>query len=164
MDASGCHNSCGMLYYMKDGKLDHAEGDPLFPYNKGRLCARCLNLVEAGYHEERLRYPMIRKREDRGNIEAFERITWEEALDIIRNYVVEEIDGKGYGRESIFGMVGTGRNICWQVPWIINNAFGSPNTFCALFSGIRALFRARLRRLRLWAATPFPIWANSANP
>ena len=45
----GCHNSCGMLYCMKDGKLDHAEGDPLFPYNGGRLCARCLNLPEAAY-------------------------------------------------------------------------------------------------------------------
>lgn len=131
----GCHNSCGMLYYMKDGKLDHAEGDPLFPYNGGRLCARCLNLPEAAYHEERLKYPMLRKREDRGNVDAFERITWDEALDVIHEYVVNEIDGKGYGRESIFGMVGTGRNICWQVPWIINNAFGSPNTFCALFTG-----------------------------
>lgn len=30
----GCHNSCGILYYLKDGVMDHAEGDPLFPYNK----------------------------------------------------------------------------------------------------------------------------------
>lgn len=131
----GCHNSCGILYYLKDGVMDHAEGDPLFPYNNGRLCARCLNLHEAGYQENRLKYPLLRKKEDRGNIDAFERISWDEALDYIANYVKNEIDGKGYGRESIFGMVGTGRNICWQVPWIINNAFGSPNTFCALFSG-----------------------------
>ena len=36
----GCHNSCGILYYLKDGVMDHAEGDPLFPYNNGRLSAR----------------------------------------------------------------------------------------------------------------------------
>ena len=131
----GCHNSCGMLYYMKDGKLDHAEGDPLFSYNKGRLCSRCLNLVEAAYNEERLKYPMVRDRKNRGNKDAWRRVSWDEALDIIDEYVKTEIDGKGYGRQTIFGMVGTGRNICWQVPWIINNAFGSPNTFCALFSG-----------------------------
>lgn len=47
----GCHNSCGILYYLKDGVMDHAEGDPLFPYNNGRLCARCLNLHEAGYQK-----------------------------------------------------------------------------------------------------------------
>lgn len=133
----GCHNSCGILYYMKDGKLDHAEGDPTFSYNNGRLCSRCLNLAEAAYPENdsRLKYPMIRKKEDRGDISKFERISWDEALDYIADYVEKEIDGKGLGRESIFGLVGTGRNICWQVPWIINNAFGSPNTFCAFFSG-----------------------------
>lgn len=98
----GCHNSCGILYYLKDGVMDHAEGDPLFPYNNGRLCARCLNLHEAGYQENRLKYPLLRKKEDRGNIDAFERISWDEALDYIANYVKNEIDGKGYGRESIF--------------------------------------------------------------
>lgn len=51
----GCHNSCGILYYLKDSVMDHAEGDPLFPYNNGRLCARCLNLHEAGYQENRLK-------------------------------------------------------------------------------------------------------------
>ncbi|MDR0350311.1 MAG: hypothetical protein LBH64_02025, partial [Coriobacteriales bacterium] len=25
--APGCHNSCGMLYYVKEGRLDHVEGD-----------------------------------------------------------------------------------------------------------------------------------------
>lgn len=152
----GCHNSCGMLYYMKDGKLDHAEGDPLFPYNKGRLCARCLNLAEAAYQEKRLRYPMLRAKEDRGNIDAFKRISWDEALDVIATYVRDEIDGKGYGRESIFGMVGTGRNICWQVPWIINNAFGSPNTFCALFSGDSCAVPRTAATVALMGGYPVP--------
>ncbi len=129
----GCHNSCGMLYYMKDGKLDHAEGDPCFPYNNGRLCARCLNLEEAAYQEGRLKYPMKRDPKDRGDVSKFERITWDEALALIEKNL-DEVTEK-YGRASVFGLVGTGRNICWQVPWIVNNAFKSPNVFCALFSG-----------------------------
>ena len=26
--APGCHNGCGLVYYVKDGVLDHVEGDP----------------------------------------------------------------------------------------------------------------------------------------
>ena len=45
--APGCHDSCGLLLYVKDGKLERVEGDPNQPYNRGRLCMRCLNLPEA---------------------------------------------------------------------------------------------------------------------
>ena len=44
--APGCHDSCGVLMYTKDGKLEKVEGDPLDPCANGRLCMRCLNLVE----------------------------------------------------------------------------------------------------------------------
>lgn len=128
----GCHNSCGILYYMKDGKLDHAEGDPLFPYNNGRLCARCLNLTEAAYGEGRLKYPMKRAKEDRGK-DKWERISWDEALDLIEEKY-NELTGK-YGPETVFGFVGTGRNVCFHMPWVVRNAFRSPNVFCSLFSG-----------------------------
>ena len=42
----GCHDSCGVLYYVKDNKLEKVEGDPLAPYNNGKLCMRCLNMME----------------------------------------------------------------------------------------------------------------------
>ena len=34
----GCHNSCGFLLYVKDGKLERVEGDPLSPHVNGKLC------------------------------------------------------------------------------------------------------------------------------
>ena len=40
--APGCHNGCGVLHYVKDGKLVKIEGDPKSPQFNGRLCMRCL--------------------------------------------------------------------------------------------------------------------------
>ena len=80
--APGCHNNCGVLMYVKDGKLEKVEGDPENPYNQGRLCSRCLAMTDVVYHEDRLMHPMKRAREDRGK-EAFEQISWDEAYEII---------------------------------------------------------------------------------
>ncbi|MEI3229877.1 MAG: hypothetical protein V8S24_00650 [Gordonibacter pamelaeae] len=64
--APGCHNVCGILSYVKDGKLVKVEGDPEDPYNQGRLCSRCLCIPDYVYHEDRLIKPMKRDRADRG--------------------------------------------------------------------------------------------------
>lgn len=36
--APGCHNGCGLVYYVKDGVLDHVEGDRALPSTRG-ACA-----------------------------------------------------------------------------------------------------------------------------
>ena len=60
----GCHNGCGVLLYVdKDGKLAHIEGDPLAPFNGGKLCMRCLDMVEAVNHPDRLKYPLQPRRQ-----------------------------------------------------------------------------------------------------
>lgn len=131
--APGCHNSCGVLYYIKDGVLDHVEGDPLDPWVNGKLCMRCLDMPEIVNNEQRLRHPVKRAGERGEN--KWEEITWDEALDTIEKYIVEEIDGKGYGRESIYVNHGTGRNINWQVPLVAAAAFNTPNAGGFYFSG-----------------------------
>lgn len=127
----GCHNGCGLLFYTKDDKLEKIEGDPNNPYNSGRLCMRCLNLMESMYHEDRLKWPLKRVGERGEN--KWERISWDEALDIIE-VNVRKIQ-KEYGSESIAGIEGTGRNICWQVPLLTYAGFGSPNFGFGFLSG-----------------------------
>ncbi len=95
-----------MILTIKDGKLVKVEGDPEHPISQGRLCPRCLALVEFENHPDRVRYPMKRAKEDRG-LDTWERITWEEALDIIEEEVHKIWDN--YGPESIFVSQGTGR-------------------------------------------------------
>ena len=131
--APGCHDSCGVLLYTKDGKLEKVEGDPLDPYANGKLCMRCLDLDEMVNHPQRLKYPMRRAGERGEN--KWERISWDEALEMIDTYIKEEIDGKGLGRESILVGHGTGRNINWQVPFIAGACFRTANVGGIYFSG-----------------------------
>lgn len=102
----GCHPvGCGLKLYVKDGRLEKVEGDENHPITNGRLCIRCLALKDYVYHPERVVHPMKRAREDRGK-DKWERITWDEAYDIVCDNV-KRISEK-YGPHSIVEAIGTG--------------------------------------------------------
>jgi len=127
----GCHEGCGVLYYTKDDRLIKVEGDKENPFFNGRLCPRCLNLAEAVHHRDRLTYPMKGVGERGEN--KWERITWDEAYDLVETSVrtIQREDGP----ESIVGMIGTGRDVWGIVPKLTYSAFGSPNFACGFLSG-----------------------------
>lgn len=129
--APGCHMGCGVLLYAKNGRLAKVEGDPLNPVNNGKLCMRCLNLVEAVNHPDRLKYPL--KRVGARGENKWERISWDEALDIIAEKVA--YIRENYGGQSIIGAHGTGRNINWQLPFFYHAAFDTPNVGVLFFTG-----------------------------
>ena len=139
----GCHDSCGVLFYAKDGKLDHVEGDPLSPFTNGKLCMRCLDLPEIVNHPDRVLHPMKRAREDRGDASKFERITWDEAYDLIEEKV--KAIREEYGSESIVCVHGTGRNVNWLVPLFGQAALQTPEHLHAVLHRVRLLHAARLR-------------------
>lgn len=129
--APGCHNNCGLLVYVKDGKIDHIEGDPENPHNQGRLCLRCLAAKEMVYNPKRIVYPMRRAREDRG-LDKWERISWDEALDIIYDEMTRIIEE--FGAHTIFVHQGTGRDINGYTP-IFAYTFGTPNSGMGMLAG-----------------------------
>jgi len=134
----GCHEGCGVLYYTKDNQLVKVEGDPDNPYNQGRLCLRCLDLPNAVYHKDRLKYPMKRVGERGEN--KWERISWDEAFDIVEKNVRKF--QKEVGPESIVTMIGTGRNTWEKLPYLSYAAFESPN-FCPGFLSGSACYLPR---------------------
>lgn len=118
----GCHGvGCGLRVFVKDGKLQKVEGDPDHPITKGRLCVRCLTMKEYFYHPDRLKYPM--KRVGKRGENKWERITWDEAYDMIvekYHYCKEK-----WGVNSISVWSGTGREACrYQTP-LCTDVFGS---------------------------------------
>lgn len=120
----GCHGvGCGLRVFVKDGRLVKVEGDPDQPITNGRLCVRCLTLPEYYYHEDRLLYPMKRARDQRGNPEAWERVSWDEAYDILVSKYWE-IREK-YGPDSISVWTGTGREASAYQFQLCNQVFHS---------------------------------------
>ena len=125
----GCHPvGCGLLVHVKDGVVTRVEGDPEHPITKGALCPRCLALKEFIYHPDRLKYPMRRKREDRGK-DTWERCSWDEAIDLIADNANRIIDE--YGPEAICVFGGTGREANDYYPMWANLVFGTPNAVYA---------------------------------
>jgi anaerobic selenocysteine-containing dehydrogenase len=130
----GCHPvGCGVkLYVNPNGVLEKIEGDENDPITKGRLCARCLDLKEVVYNPSRVLYPMKRDPQDRGKADKWERITWEEAYEMIkqkRNHVIEK-----YGPECMAAYSGTGRNGGIMVQEFAHDVLGTPNA-CYTQSG-----------------------------
>ncbi|WP_165061151.1 molybdopterin-dependent oxidoreductase [Adlercreutzia sp. ZJ154] len=107
--APGCHDGCGVIIYTdkETGKFIKVEGDPESPYYQGRLCARCITLKEAIYHPDRVLYPMKRAFKDRGNPEAWQRITWDEAYDMILTKFAKIKEESG--TKAVVFHLGTGR-------------------------------------------------------
>lgn len=129
--APGCHDNCGILMYVKDGKVIKVEGDPDDPYNQGRLCLRCLTLPDTLYHESRQLYPMKRAKEDRGQ-DKWERISWDEAFDLLETNI-KRIQEE-YGKESVYIVCGTGRDVIIYET-ILAAMLGTPNQAMGFFPG-----------------------------
>lgn len=102
-----CPDSCGVLVTIDEaGKATRIQGDPDHPVTRGFLCGKVAKYLDRVYSPERLLYPMKRRSgmakgplPQGREAEAFERIGWDEALDLIAERL-QKISEK-YGPESI---------------------------------------------------------------
>lgn len=76
-----CPDTCALLVHVEDGKAIAVKGDPEHPTTAGVLCTKVSRYTERTYHADRLLYPQ--KRTGKKGEGKFERISWEEALNII---------------------------------------------------------------------------------
>lgn len=81
-----CFCSCGILSYVRHGRLEKVAGDPRHGFNQGRLCAKGYAYVQRVYSPERVVFPLRQVPRGSGN---WERISWDEALDIIARKILE---------------------------------------------------------------------------
>src|SRR3984893_5550348 len=91
-----CPDSCGVLVTVDEatGRAVKVQGDPAHPVTRGFLCGKVAKYLDRVYSPDRLLYPMRRRASvPKGPAgygfgqgrehEAFERISWDEALDEI---------------------------------------------------------------------------------
>ncbi len=84
-----CPDSCAVLVTIDDkGTATRVQGDPAHPVTRGFLCGKVAKYLERVYSPQRLLYPMRRRAGvPKGKLppgqepEAFERISWDEALE-----------------------------------------------------------------------------------
>jgi len=86
-----CPDSCGVLVTVDEltGRAVKVQGDPAHPVTRGFLCGKVARYLDRVYSPERLLYPMRRKPGiPKGPLlkgreaEAFERISWDQALSV----------------------------------------------------------------------------------
>ncbi len=102
-----CPDSCAVLVTVdEEGRAIKVEGDPSQPVTQGFLCAKVAKYLDRVYAPDRILYPLKRKpgvakgpmakgREQ----EAFERVSWDEALSAIAAQLQQISDT--FGPESI---------------------------------------------------------------
>ena len=94
-----CPDSCSVLITIEDGRATKIQGDPEHPVTRGFLCAKVAKYLDRVYSPGRVLYPMRRVKPKGPTDEAFERISWDEALDEITHRLRRII--AEYGCESI---------------------------------------------------------------
>ena len=103
----GCHGmGCGVRLFIKDGKVQKIEGDPDHPVTKGRLCVRCLRVLDLQYNPNRIVHPMYREPRDRG-YDRWKVVSWDWAYDKIEEEIAK--CKEKYGPNSLSVLTGTGR-------------------------------------------------------
>lgn len=120
-----CIANCGVIATVKNGRVIKLEGNPEDRMSKGRMCAKGLAGIQALYHPNRNKYPMMRVGKRGAN--KWRRISWDKALDIIAHKLVET--KQKYGAETVFCSTGGGGNPeIWSIARFCN-IFGTPNWF-----------------------------------
>jgi anaerobic selenocysteine-containing dehydrogenase len=123
----GCIQACPCRVYLENNVVVKIEGHPLAPTSQGSLCLKGLNQLHTAYSPRRVLYP-LKRAGDRGAENAkWERLSWDEAIDLAATKIAEAIEK--YGTYSFFSSVGGGGAYSFMQAMTIPMAFGSPTVF-----------------------------------
>ncbi|MCL1847653.1 MAG: molybdopterin-dependent oxidoreductase [Coriobacteriia bacterium] len=130
MYASACHGCiccCPVRVYVEDGIAVKIEGHPLAPISQGSLCIKGLSQLQTCYSPLRVLYPLKRSGDRGAENVAWERISWDDALDLASTKIAEAIEK--YGTYSVISACGGGGGYTTGIVQTISMYLGSPNTF-----------------------------------
>src|SRR6201987_276278 len=109
-----CPDACGVLITVQDGRATRIQGDPEHPVTRGFLCAKVAKYLDRVYSPGRVLYPMkrvgpkgpgrtLRLRSGQAtasaSTQAWQRISWDEALDEITSRL--RTISRDFGSEAI---------------------------------------------------------------
>ncbi|MBS7652516.1 molybdopterin-dependent oxidoreductase [Candidatus Bathyarchaeota archaeon] len=109
-----CAGGCGVILTSLNGKVIEAEGDPYHPINQGATCSKLAAYIELVNSKRRITRPMMRTNPKKGVNEdpRWVYISWDQALEIIAEKIVDAIKSQRYEHEETLGGK-TVRNYYW---------------------------------------------------
>ena len=117
-----------MQFHVKDGALLSVSGNPDHPMTRGGLCVKLKDYEKRHYHPNRLLYPMKRVGPKGSN--QFERISWDEALDLAAAGLARLRDSHPRGPQSPlagFGSAKGSNEEAYLFQKMVRQGFGSNN-------------------------------------
>ena len=100
-----CPDTCAMLVTVEDGRAISVRGDPEHPFTRGGLCVKVNNYEQRVYSSDRVLYPL--KRSGPKGTSQFTRVSWDEALGVIRDRWTDIIDNFGPAAILPYSYLGT---------------------------------------------------------
>src|SRR5690349_9095307 len=88
-----CPDTCAWQVTVENGVAVRLVGDPDHPFTCGGLCAKVNHYLDRAYSSDRVLYP-LRRTGPKGS-GAFERVSWDQALDDIVSHWRSIIAGDG---------------------------------------------------------------------
>ncbi len=78
-----CWDACSVLATVEDGRVTAVRGNPAHPITRGFLCEKTMRYPQRAYSPNRILFPLLRREGDaRTEPDAFDRISWDQALDL----------------------------------------------------------------------------------
>jgi anaerobic selenocysteine-containing dehydrogenase len=114
--------NCGIYAFTKNDRFTKVAGMKESPVNNGSLCPKGHAAPQWVYSPERLKYPL--KRVGKKGEGKFQKITWNEAIEIIADTLKRQKEK--YGPESL-GMLSPARRTYADYVYRLLIAHGSPN-------------------------------------
>ena len=93
-----CKAECAILARVEDGVVKEVKGNPRA---RGKMCVKGMAGITTLYSQERLKYPMKRVGERGEN--KFQRISWDEAMDIMEKKL-RDLRARGEGHKFTYSM------------------------------------------------------------
>ena len=116
-----CVWRCGVLARVRDGRVVKLDGNPDHPHSRGKLCARGQSGLMTTYDRDRVLQPLIRVGPRGGGV--FRKASWEEALDLTAQKMIEIRDRFG-PQAMVFSST---HNLSQTQFENLLGAYGSPN-------------------------------------
>jgi anaerobic selenocysteine-containing dehydrogenase len=92
-----CPDCCSLSVTVERGRITNIDGNHTAPSTDGYICGKVRRFDKRVYSDERILYPAIRRGAKGSG--TFERVSWDEALDLVASKMIDARDT--FGAESV---------------------------------------------------------------